>query len=56
MSARPEITVENIGEDDFFVILASDGVWDVLSDQVPSPATLFAIVSHICVWCGLGRC
>ena len=34
VSARPEITVENICEDDFFVILASDGVWDVLEDQV----------------------
>lgn len=33
VSARPEITVENIGKDDFFVIMASDGVWDVLSDQ-----------------------
>jgi len=33
VSARPEITVENIGRDDFFVILASDGVWDVMSDQ-----------------------
>jgi len=36
VSARPEITVENVGPLDFFVIMASDGVWDVLSDQVIS--------------------
>ena len=45
VSAEPEFTVNNIGKEDFFVILASDGVWDVVTDQVPSPI-VDAIDSH----------
>lgn len=33
MSAEPEITQHMLTNEDFFVILASDGVWDVISDQ-----------------------
>lgn len=33
MSYVPEIRIEAIQEDDAFLILACDGIWDVLSDQ-----------------------
>ena len=33
MSYVPEIRIEALQEDDAFLILACDGIWDVLSDQ-----------------------
>jgi serine/threonine protein phosphatase PrpC len=31
--AEPEIAIETIGAGDFFVLLACDGLWDVMSNQ-----------------------
>jgi protein phosphatase PTC1 len=33
VSASPYCTTTELGEDDTFLILACDGVWDVMSDQ-----------------------
>ena len=33
MSFVPEVRIEPIQEEDAFLILACDGIWDVLSDQ-----------------------
>ena len=33
MSAEPEVTHERVAASDEFYLLASDGVWDVLSSQ-----------------------
>ncbi|KAM3206622.1 hypothetical protein ACQJBY_062004 [Aegilops geniculata] len=36
---EPEITITARSEDDDFIILASDGLWDVMSNQVACSAT-----------------
>ena len=33
VSARPEVRIERLRGDDLFVVVACDGIWDVLSDQ-----------------------
>ena len=33
VSAKPEIWEHTVGEDDKFVIIASDGVWEFISNQ-----------------------
>lgn len=33
LSARPDVTVFSISKDDAFVIVATDGFWDVMTNQ-----------------------
>ena len=33
ISADPDVTIEDVGDDTEFVVLASDGLWKVMSNQ-----------------------
>lgn len=43
--ATPEVTSEAIQEDLEFVILATDGLWDVIDDQVRGPTWQIIVMS-----------
>lgn len=34
ISALPEVTIHDLSDDWEFIVLACDGIWDVLSNQV----------------------
>lgn len=34
ISAEPDVTETTLSPDDYFLVLACDGVWDVMSNQV----------------------
>ena len=41
----PDIKQEQLTSDDEFIILASDGLWDVVSNQVGATATLITLIT-----------
>ena len=45
VTAEPEVTRLNIGKEDRFIILASDGVWEFISSQAVSTTQCVELVA-----------
>lgn len=47
ISAEPDVTITTLTEDDWFIVLACDGVWDVYSNQVSLVYSSPAFMSRV---------
>ena len=58
VTSQPHVRVEELTQDDEFLILASDGLWDVVSNEVgavASPSAAVLIRSMDFVWIDLTK-